>query len=194
MSASTLLAPPPLGRPRQLVWGTVLAGSAATMLIATLTAAYLHFRDVVPGDEWPPEGLHYPNMAILTLTLGLAMSSVTAAWVWWSARTGDLKGLRLGAVLTMVLGLAHLNGIAFVFGALELPADQGAFAAVLYAAAGTHVVLVVAGLVAMLVLAFQGLGGQLLGDRREPATAAAIGWQFVVGTWLLVYTIVFLVK
>lgn len=188
------LAPPPVGRPRQLITATVLGGAAATMLIGALLGAYLAYRDATPSAEWPPAEIDIPNVAVLTLTLGLVMSAVSAAWVYAGARSGDLRAIRMGSALTILLGLAHLNGMAFVWSALELPADSGPYAAVVYAATGTHTAIVIAGIVGMVALLFQGLGGQLIGDRREPATAAVLGWQFVVATWLLVYTIVFLVK
>lgn len=188
--------PPPRtpGRPRQMLIGSYLASGAGAMAIAGLIGAYLHLRDATPSAEWPPPDVHYPNMAVLTLTLGLIMSAATAGWMIQAARSGDRRNLLVATGLTLLLGVAHVNGMLFVFDALGLVASESAFATVFYAVNGLHLAYLVVGMVALLVAGFQALGGRFVGGDDEPLIATVVLWQFVVLAWIAVYVLVFLVK
>jgi len=195
-AAPTASAPPrrPDDRWGVLRLGAVVGSAAGSMLFAGLVAGYLSLRDAVPPEEWPTPGVEIPNVAVLTLTIGLAMSAVTAGWAYYASLNEDRRGVLSALGLTLVLAAAHVNGLIFVWDALTLPVAESTYSAAVYALTGTHLAFVIAGMAAIAALLVRALGGQLTGRSREPALAFLIGWEFVVTAWIAVYVFVFLVK
>jgi heme/copper-type cytochrome/quinol oxidase subunit 3 len=164
------------------------------MLLTGLLAAYFRFRRETPDADWPPDGVDIPNVTLLTLTLGLLMSAATAAWMVQAARRGDRTNLLVAAGITILLGLAHANGMSFVFSAMELGAGDSAYATIFYAVTGTHMALLGAGIVGLLAVTFHAVGGRFTSGDEEPVVATLILWEFVVVAWAAVYACVFLVQ
>jgi heme/copper-type cytochrome/quinol oxidase subunit 3 len=186
--------PPAPGRPGQLVAAAYVVSAAGAMLLTGLLAAYFRFRRETPDADWPPDGVDIPNVALLTLTLGLLMSAATAAWMVQAARRGDRTNLLVAAGITILLGLAHANGMSFVFSAMELGAGDSAYATIFYAVTGTHMALLGAGIVGLLAVTFHAVGGRFTSGDEEPVVATLILWEFVVVAWAAVYACVFLVQ
>lgn len=187
--------PPPAARRRgQLVVAAYLASAAGAMLVTGLLATYFRFRRDTLDAEWPPEGVEIPNVAVLTLTLGLLMSAATAAWIAQAARRGDRTNVIVATGITILLALAHANGMSFLYSAMELGAGDSAYATIFYAVTGTHLALLGAGVVALLGVLFHAVGGRITSGDDEPALAALVLWEFVVVAWAGVYACVFLVQ
>lgn len=186
--------PPAAGRPRQLVTAAYVVSAAFAMLVTALLAAYFRFRQETPDADWPTEGVAIPNMAVLTLTLGLLMSAATAAWMVQAARRGDRTNLLVAAGVTVLLGLAHANGMSFVYSAMGLVAADSAYATIFYAVTGTHLAILGVGIIGVLGVAFHAVGGRFTAGDEEPVLAALVLWEVVVVTWAAVYTCVFLVQ
>lgn len=184
----------PAARPRLLIVSSYLVAAAGSMLVAGLLGVYLAFRDRTPAADWPPADLSLHNVAGLILTITMLMSAVSAWWIVSAARSDDRRNLLFADLLTMMFGLAHINGLAFVFRDYGVPAAGSPYGTLFFTVLGTHIALVVGGLVGLLAVLVRGAGGQLVPGKEEPAKAFAIYWEFVVVAWLAIYAIVFLVK
>ena len=180
-------------RPNLMMVGTFLAIAAGTMLIGSLLAGWLAARDVAltAGSPWLREGVAIPNLAVAVTYLTLLMSSFTAQWAVYAARTDDRKNLYVALGITLLLGLAFLNGLSFVFDQLGLEAGMTDVATHTYAVTVTHLLLVLAAIVLFVVMGFRALTGQVSARRLELVASAAAFWRFTVLAGAAVYLVVF---
>ena len=179
--------------PNLMMVGTFLAIAAGTMLIGSLLAGWLAARDVAltAGSPWLREGVTIPNMAVAVTYLTLLMSSFTAQWAVYAARIEDRKNLYVALGITLLLGLAFLNGLSFVFDQLGLEAGMTDVATHTYAVTVTHLLLVLAAIVLFVVMGFRALTGQVSARRLELVASAAAFWHFTVLAGAAVYLVVF---
>ncbi|MDQ3385226.1 MAG: hypothetical protein M3503_04320 [Actinomycetota bacterium] len=180
-------------RPHLMMVGTFLAIAAGTMLIGSLLAGWLAARDVAltAGSPWLREGVTIPNLAVAVTYLTLLMSSFTAQWAVYSAKTDDRKNLYVALGITLLLGLAFINGLSFVFDQLGLEAGMTDVATHTYAVTVSHLLLVLAAIVLFVVMGFRALTGQVSARRLELVASAAAFWHFTVLAGAAVYLVVF---
>ena len=195
-STSASASGEPLGTERRAnltMVGTFLAIAAGTMLIGALLGGWLAARDaaLTAGSPWLREGVELPNLALAVTYATLLMSSFTAQWAVYAASHDDRKNLYVALGITIVLGLAFLNGLSFVFDELGLEAGMTDVATFTYAVTVTHLLLVIAAMVLFVVMGFRALTGQVSARRRELVAAAAAFWHFTVIAGAAVYLVVF---
>jgi cytochrome c oxidase subunit 3 len=180
-------------RPHLMMVGTFLAIAAATMLIGALLAGWLAARAAAlgAGSPWLREGVEIPNLAVAVTYLTLLMSSFTAQWAVYAARTDDRKNLYVALGITLVLGAAFVNGLSFVFDQLGLEAGMTDVATHTYAVTVTHLLLVLAAMALFVVMGFRALTGQVSARRPELVASAAAFWHFTVLAGAAVYLVVF---
>jgi heme/copper-type cytochrome/quinol oxidase subunit 3 len=173
--------------------GTFLAIAAGTMLIGALLGAWLSARAgaLDAGSPWLREGVEIPNLAVAVTYFTLLMSSFTAQWAVYAATHDDRKNLYIAIGTTLVLGLAFVNGLSFVFDQLGLEAGMTDVATSTYAVTVTHLLLVIAAHVLFIVIGFRALTGQVTSRRRELVASAAAFWHFTVLAGAAVYLVVF---
>jgi len=172
-----------------LLTGTFLAIAAGTMLVGGLLAAYFAAREAVlaGGGEWGLEAGDMPNSALGVTYMALLLSSFTAQWAVWAIKVGERRQTYVAVGVTMLLGLAFVNGLSFCYTQLGFEAGESTYANVVYAASGTHLVLVVAALVLFLTMGFRVLGGQFGPGNAGFVTSAVSVWHFVVAAGGVVY-------
>jgi cytochrome c oxidase subunit 3 len=176
--------------------GTFLAIAACTMLIGSLLAAWLASRAAAleAGSPWLREGIEIPNMAVAVTYLTLAMSSFTAQWAVYAAKHDDRKNLYVAIGVTLVLGLAFVNGLSFVFDEVGMVAGATDVATSTYAVTVTHLLLVLAAHLVFLVLGFRALTGAVSSRNHEQVAAAAAFWHFTVLAGAAVYLVVWFLE
>jgi len=183
--------PPPAetGRPHVLLVGIFLAVVAGVMLFGGLLGGYAAARDAArgAGEAWPPEDVVLPNVALIMAYLSLAMSSVTAQWAVAAIRLDARAQMYVAIGLTLLLGLAFVNGLWFCYDQLGLAAGETAYATTVYAVSVTHLVVVVAAHVLWLVMAFRAFGGQFSSRNSEFVISAATFWHFATATGAVVW-------
>ena len=92
--------------------------------------------------------------------------------------------------ITLLLGAAYINGVAYGWQQLGLGATSSTQAMLIYTITGLHVAMVGVGLLYLAVMAFRAVGGQLTGRAAEGVSAAALYWFVTVGAYTAVwYTI-----
>ncbi|CAN5185705.1 hypothetical protein BH18ACT4_BH18ACT4_01540 [soil metagenome] len=190
------LAPPPApARPRVLMVGTAFAAAAAVMVFAGMIALYVSTRaaSIAENGSWLPEdatvSLSPANMGLLTLF----MSAVTMQWALYSIANDDRRSTYLALGVTVVLGVAFVNLMAFYFAQMGLPVADPA-GVLVFAIAGAHLAMVGAGLVFIGLMTFRTLGGQYSARDREGLDAAALFWYATVAVYAVIWFAVFVTK
>jgi cytochrome c oxidase subunit 3 len=185
---------PPAPEPRRrnvMLVGTLLVIAAGTMLTGGLLAAYFSAREIAQaaGEPWPPEEifLAIPNATLFVATLTLLMSSVTVQWAVSALSSRDRRSMYVALGLTLLLGLAFVNAMSFTWSQLGMVAGADAFSTTVYAVTVTHLLVVVAAHVALLVVGFRALGGQFSPRNREMVVSVAAFWHFAVAMGLVVW-------
>jgi len=179
-------------RPRVLLAGTTLAAGSAAMVVLTLIAIYARLRsDVIEsGEVWLPEGSNLQltpgSMGMATLTLSL----VTVAWIVQALRNDDRGHALMAFAISLLLGAAYINGVAYGWQQLGLGVTSSTQALLIYTITGLHVAMTGVGMLYLAVMAFRSVGGQLTGRAAEGVSAAALYWFVTVGVYAVVwYTI-----
>ena len=183
--------PPPSRRPVLLV-GAALAVAAGVMVFAGLLGSYFSAQDA--GDAWPPEEATLANVAILVTYVTLVFSSVTAQWSVAAITAGDRTAMYLAIGVTLLLGLAFLNGLTFVWGQLGVGVGDGPFSTTVYAVTGAHALAVGAAIVTFLVMGFRALGGQFGPGNREFVQVAAMVWHAAVAVGAVIWFFVWFME
>ncbi len=191
--ALALPAPPP--RPRVLLVGTVVASAAVVMAFAGMVALYLAVRaeTIAETGTWLPEGVSIPllpgNMGLVTLV----MSAFTMHWALYSIGNDDRRNTYLALGLTLVLGVAFLNGMAFYFTQIGLGVNEPV-GMLVFGIVGAHLAVVGAGLLFAALMAFRALGGQFSARDHEGIAAATLFWYVAITLYVVVWYAVFVTK
>ena len=190
-------APPPAPpRPRVLLVGVALASSAAVMLVLTLVALYMRLRsDVLAGgDTWLPEGANIQltpgNMGMVTL----AMAAITAAWAVYSLRNDDRVNAYIALGVTVLLGVAFINGTVYGWQQLGLGVTDSTQALLIYTITAVHVAMVAVALLFLTVMTFRALGGQLTGRAAEGLSAATLFFYVTIGVYAVIWYGIYITK
>lgn len=190
--------PAPPRRPRVLLVGTTLASAASIALFGGLLAAYFALRaDVVgQGEQWLPDGASIPltpgNMTMVTL----AMSLITAQWAVHAGKQRDRGHAYFALGLTVLLGIAHVVQLGFLFTQWELPlnGEPTTQAVLIFTIMGLHIAMVAAALIFFSLMLLRSLGGQLTGRDVEGLSAAALYWYVTVGIFVVLWYGILIVK
>lgn len=195
MSAPALSLPPaadPAPR-RQLFVATAVAGVAGSMLVGTMLAIWVLLRErVVDAGERFPVDYVITEVASNVMLMTIWALCLFAQWAVYSGSRGDRAhtGLALGVV--GVLGIAFINGQAFVYSQMEVGIRDNYYGALFYAVTGTMTAIVVAGLVYTAVAAFRALGGRL--RDTDTLSAHALYWYFAAIAYSAVWFVVYVTK
>ena len=184
------LAPPAVPQRRNVVLvGTVLAIVAGTSLIGGLLATYFSVRNATleAGGTWAPEAGLLPNAALAVTYGSLFFSSFTAQWAVSAIKVSERRHAYVAVGLTLLLAAAFINGLSFCWTQLGLVAGSDAYADLVYAVSGVHLLLVIAAIATFVVLGFRVLGGQFNARNVEFVASAVAFWHFAVAAGVAVW-------
>jgi heme/copper-type cytochrome/quinol oxidase subunit 3 len=186
-------APAPAPR-RQVFVGTAVACAAAAALLGGMLALYLRFRDEAIATEgtWVPDDVSVPLQPANIMLLAYIPLCIFAQWAVYAAKRGDKPHTGLAIGLTGLMGLAVLNGQAYIYAQIEMPANGGTFAAMFYTITGVMTALTVVGLVFSAITAFRYLGGRT--SDREIVSAHALYWYFMSVAFAVLWFVVYVTK
>lgn len=171
--------------------GTALGLAAWTMFFVSLTFAVGWYR---LREPWPP----LPMAPLLLALPGLALIAGSVVLHQASrarfAEPTDARRLRFVLGAALLLGMAFTGGqaawthIAWWNHHLRIPED-GVSASAFYGLTALHVMHMLAVLAGIFFSAVRLWRG---GDVREALRRHALGWHFVMVTWLLLFVAVYL--
>ena len=197
--AETLALPPTGGsgtaaeqRRMTLPLGVLVAGVGLGMLVGGLVAAYLSLK--ASAGQWPPAETEFDQYTAPTLGVTVLMASVMIEWAAYGIRKG-FRGQALFAFgITLVLALAHLNGVAYLINGFAFKGGDSPYATVVYALAGTAFAAGVVGAAGILLTGLRAVGHQLSTDNYHVMRAGAFLWHVAAAAWVGVYYTIYITK
>ena len=164
-----------------------------SMFFIGLFLAWFYLRATT--QSWPPAGVHPPPIApAIFNTLVVLMSAVA---VWFGTRAianSDGRGLVRGFALAAALGVIFMAVQIAEFADLALLARASAYGSTFTVLLFFHVLRVFIGVSLMVVVLVRALMNQFSAQRRLMVRATAMYWYFIVGVWLMVFAVLYLVK
>ncbi|HSB53064.1 MAG TPA: cytochrome c oxidase subunit 3 [Gemmatimonadales bacterium] len=171
-------------------WGMVFLIATEAALFAYLLFSYFYLGSLARG-AWPPTGEPELRLA-LPNTLILLLSSGTIWWAEAGIRRGRQGRLRLGLLLTFVLGAVFLSIQVAEYGHLDFSPRTDAYGSLFYTITGFHGAHVVVGLLMLLVVQLRAWLGHFGPGHHLAVTNTAWYWHFVDVVWLAVFTSLYL--
>ena len=188
MTPLELTAEPQVGtgmHPKRVV--LILLIFSIIMSFAAFTSGYIVRRDEGNWREFNlPIGLLYN-------TLLVAVSSAAMQWAYFSAGKDEVKRVKLGLALTLLLGLAFVYGQVSVWGDLIAGrtffggADANPSGSFLYVLMGVHAFHLVSGLIFVTVVLVRTLRYQVHSRAMLSIGNATLYWHFLGALWLYLY-------
>jgi heme/copper-type cytochrome/quinol oxidase subunit 3 len=165
-----------------------------TMFFGGLVGAFLVFRLASPS--WPPPGEPYLPIAVTWVNTGVLLwSGLTMRRAHRAIREGSRARLIRGLGLTAILGTVFLavQGSEWVrlvrFG---LTLRSGTYGATFYTLIGCHGLHVLGAVVWLLLVLLLAGRGRFSAERHVAVQLCTIYWMFVVGLWLVLFPLVYL--
>jgi cytochrome c oxidase subunit III len=157
------------------------------MMFAAFTSAY-----IVRKEEGNWLEFDLPQNLVIN-TVFIVLSSVFMQWAFASARKDNLKQLKMGLLLTVILGLAFLVGQweswvdlvgrKIFFGGTDAN-PSGSF---LYVLMGVHGFHLITGLLFVLIVLISSLKFKVHSRNLLRIELCTTYWHFLTGLWLYLY-------
>lgn len=171
-------------------WGMVCLIATEAILFAYLIFSYAYLGSQHVG-HWPESGPPSLKLA-LPATILLLGSSFVLEWGKRAARRGRLGANQLATAITILMGagFAGLEIKEWIDKPFGLSADS--YSSIYYLLTGTHLVHVLLGLLALVVLLAWSLAGKLHRGHEQHRALGTLYWHFVDVVWLFVFATVYL--
>jgi cytochrome c oxidase subunit 3 len=176
-------------------WGMIFFIASEALIFANLIASYLYL-EIRNGSIWTLPSGHILEVAFPAVnTVILLASSGPAHFAGRSAAKGDRRGLILGLLGTIVLGVAFLCGQAYEYTGLF---NQGftlqykTFGSAFFTLTGFHGMHVTVGVLFLLVCLIRAIRGDFTKASHFAVEAAEMYWHFVDIVWIVVFSTVYL--
>jgi cytochrome c oxidase subunit III len=185
-------APAPEPR-RQLLVGASLVAMSITMLVGGMLAVWAlqRTRTIDAGESWVPRGVTIPEVPTNVMLITFLPLLIFAQWALWAGTRRDRGHTLLALGLTGLMALLVMNAQGFVYHAIDLPGDEGAYASMFYAVTGAFMALMIAGVVFTLVVVFRQFGGR---TDPELLVAHAVFWYAMAAAYTAIWYVVYVLK
>ena len=165
------------------------------LLFGGLISTFLLYRNRTAGGPVPHDLFDIGFTSISSFVL--LMSSLTMVLAVSAIKRGDHRSLRAWLAVTATLGGVFISGQVYEFsiflsegmGFTTSPASSAFYT--LTSFHGAHVAIGLVMLVSTLVLS---LRGRITQEKSEVVEIVGLYWHFVDVVWILVFTIVYLIK
>jgi heme/copper-type cytochrome/quinol oxidase subunit 3 len=172
-------------------WGMVTLITTEAMVFLALLSAYFFVRASAP--RWPLGGLPDPEMLRTSLfSVVLLGSSIPMFYAEWALPRGDMRGVKLGLLVSFLMGAAFFGNTAYDFTHMDFGWRTNAYSSLFYTIIGLHALHVLVGLLMSLVVQTKVWTGRVTRERHVTPDVFAIYWHFVDGVWLFVFGSLFL--
>jgi len=177
--------------PSLSVYGIVVLGVATVLVMGGIFGAWLIVKQGTA--HWPPKGFVAQNYFGTTLSVTALMSGLVGWWGLYGVVKGERGQAIAGFSLAIFLQAAQINLITYVLRSSSLSPKSSPYGAMFFAVHIAVAAAIASGVAVSVVALARVLGGQV--SRTEPAVAWAAAWYgtVVTVTWLVTYTIVYVV-
>jgi cytochrome c oxidase subunit 3/cytochrome o ubiquinol oxidase subunit 3 len=127
----------------------------------------------------------------------LLMSSLTMVLALSAIQRGDQRRLRVWLVTTALLGATFISGQVYeftIFVREGMAYTTNTASSAFFTLTGFHGVHVSIGIVMLMSLFVMSLRGRLPAERHETVEIVGLYWHFVDVVWILIFTVVYLIK
>ena len=142
------------------------------------------------GHVWPPHGIEKPDLFLVSImTPILLLSSGPMHWADTGIRQGKVWRLRLGLLLTFVMGATFLGLQAVEYREIltaEFTARTNVYGSLFFTITGFHGIHVAVGLLMNLWIQWYARRGRFTAGRHVPVQNVALYWHFVDGVWVFI--------
>jgi cytochrome c oxidase subunit 3 len=148
----------------------------------------------VVGGQWPPKGVEAVINAWdlpLLNTLILLCSGTTVTWAHHSLIHGDRQGLKLGLLLTILLGLTFTGVQAWEYAHAPFAFKGSIYGSTFFMATGFHGFHVIVGTIFLTVCLIRAWKGDFTPRQHFGFEAAAWYWHFVDVVWLFLFVSIY---
>jgi len=171
-------------------WGMIFFITSEALIFANVIAAYLYLE--IRNGSW-----HLPTDIWLPLvnTIILISSSFPAHWAGRSIAKGNQRNVKIGLLLTIILGSIFLGGQAYEYSGLfgnHFTPQASVFGSSFFTLTGFHGLHVTVGVLFLLVCLIRALRGDFTAKKHFAVEAGEMYWHFVDGVWIFVFSIVYL--
>jgi len=173
--------------------GILLFIVSEVMLFGSFFASYFFLRVVVHPADWPPKPFELPVAVAGMNTAILISSSFTIHYALEAIRKGNKQGMKVGLVLTWILGLTFLFVQINEYVHLGFSIRLESFGTIFYALTGLHGAHVFIGLCLLTAATIRAFRGHF---SKEPekhlgVEIPGIYWHFVDIMWIIVFLTVY---
>jgi len=154
------------------------------MIFAALTSAYIVRQ---AEGNW----LAFELPIELWITSGIiVLSSVTMQWSYIAAKKDELSQVRIGLIVTTILGVIFLLGQFYVWGALV---DKNVFfvgnpsGSFLYVLTGLHGAHLISGIIFLIIVLISALKYKVHAKNLTQIQMCRTYWHFLGGLWIYLF-------
>lgn len=183
----------------QLWWGNLWLLCIETTMFGLSVAVYFYVRQNF--TNWPPPHsdsppfLFDPEPSLLVPTINLVvllLSVLPMAWADVAARRLDRRAVKTALVVMLLFGAATIVLRFYEFRALIWKWDSNAYGSITWTILALHLMHLFVGTFENIFLATWVFARPLDESHAIDVTVTAVYWYWIVGTWLLLYGVVFL--
>ena len=194
------VGPPPgygtVGHLNRVMLGIIVALASEIMLFGAFFTAFFYVR-YTNYPVFPPEPFEMPVDSTAINTAILISSSFTMHWALVSVKRGNRRGLTLGLIFTLIMGLTFLALQIREYALLHVEnftPEHGAFASVFFGLTGLHGMHVLVGAILLAICLVRTLRGHYSPAKHMGVELSGIYWHFVDVVWVVLYTLVYLLS
>jgi len=157
---------------------------SVVMVFAGMTSAYI----VRQGEgNWLEFDL--PNVFWYTSGI-IILSSLSLQWAYSSAKKDNFNNIKIGLLITVILGIAFLVGQWFSWEALVaedvyfVGNPSGSF---MYVFTGLHAVHLISGVIFLIIVLISALRNKIHSQKLAQLEMCVTYWHFLGGLWLYLF-------
>jgi cytochrome c oxidase subunit III len=176
-------------------WGMVMVILTEATFFSILLTSYWYIR-FTHGTVWPPDGIKKPELMLVAGIMSpiLLLSSGPMHWAEAGIRKGSLRQLRLGLLLTFLMGATFLSlqVVEYVTKIHEFTPTTDSYGTFFYSITTFHGFHVAVGLLMNLWLQYYAWRGAFTKERYVPVECVVMYWHFVDAVWVFILTSLYL--
>jgi heme/copper-type cytochrome/quinol oxidase subunit 3 len=165
-------------------WGIVCVILSEGALFVYLLFSYFYYAIQI-SDDW------VPGTPSFTFSLpGIVVLLVSGAAIWWGERgaiVGDRPQTLIGFLIAALLGSVFVALQCLDWSSKSFTARSGEWGSIFYTATGLHLIHLIVGLVALLLILAWSALGYFDARRHTPVLIVAAYWYFVVAVGLAIF-------
>ena len=165
------------------------------LLFGALISTYLLYRGHSVVGPRPKDVYDIPFTSVSSFVL--LMSSLTMVLALSAIQRRDERRLRVWLLATALLGATFIAGQIYEFTSFVhegLTIHTNLFGSSFFVMTGFHGVHVTLGIVMLITLWAMSMRGQLPPEKAETVEIAGLYWHFVDIVWIVIFTVVYLIK